>query len=88
MKIYKLNEYEWWAADSLEEAKQACLKQTGMDESEAIEDPYELSEEEMDNLFFIDDEGPERRTITFQQALDELMSRGQKFPCIFASTIY
>lgn len=88
MKIFRLNEYEWWAAETLEEAKQACLEETGLDESEAFEDPCELSSEELDALIFVDDEGPERRTIPFRQALDELISKGQKFPCIFATSIY
>lgn len=87
MKLFKLNEYEWWAAETLEEAKQACLKETGLDESEAFEDPYELDGTELDTLMFTDDEGPEKRVIPFRQALNELIARGQNFPCIFATSI-
>jgi hypothetical protein len=62
MKIYKMNEYDWVAAETLDEAKQA-LADTVNDgkigpefEDEFIENPYEVSEEELNILKLVDDD--------------------------------
>ena len=91
MKVFRLNDYEWWAAETLEEAKEACLKQTGLDEDEAIDEswePYEIPDQDLDTLTVTDDEGSERRTVTFRQAIDELTGKGQEFPCLLACSIW
>lgn len=84
VKIFQVNDYEYWAGETLEETTKACLEEWGMEE-EALDEPHEITDEEMDTLTVTDDEGPERRTIPFRQALNELVAGGQEFPCLFAA---
>lgn len=40
MKLYRLNEYEWWAANSMEEAIAAAMEATGLPRDEATDDKF------------------------------------------------
>jgi hypothetical protein len=92
--VFQLNDYEWWAGSDLEGVKAEYTKQTGCgEEDDAFDDPYELSDAEMDKLLFTyyenDDERPEnKRTRTFREELDRAIAEGQTFPCVFAGTEY
>ena len=83
MKIFSMNDCEWMAAETLEEAKVAYLEQTGEDE-DLLDDPGEIAESQYDKLMFRDDDGSR----TFRQQLDLMIARGEKFPTFFASTEY
>lgn len=41
-KIFRLNECDWVAANTLEEAIEWYLKETGLPEDEALDEPYEV----------------------------------------------
>jgi hypothetical protein len=43
LKVFRMNDYEWWMHYSLEEAKALHLEQCGVDPKEAFDDPCELS---------------------------------------------
>jgi hypothetical protein len=73
-KVYRLNDYEWWMATSLEEAIAAAMKETGLPRDEASDDPYELSNEDLQRLIFRDDDG-NRRTFA-----EELIRRAESDP--------
>jgi len=92
VKIFKLNDYEWWAGFTLEETIQAAMKECMLTREEVADNPRELTEMDLNRLIFTDceekdDEG-EYKTRTFRQQLNREIVNGQKFPCIFASTEY
>ena|ERR1051326_5521787 len=57
MKIYRMNDCEWWLANSLEDAIASMKKSygRGFDANESLSDPRELRDEELDRLKFCDD---------------------------------
>jgi hypothetical protein len=92
IRVFQLNDYEWWAGADLESVKTA--RQTGCGEEDDIfDEPHELSDAAMDRLLFTyyeDDYEREenKRTRTFRQELDRAIAEGQTFPCEFAGTEY
>lgn len=69
-KIFRLNEYEYWAGLSLEDCIKEAMKQTGLSMSEVTDsDARELSEEEMES-FKRGDEYT-KRSVSFVDALKE-----------------
>jgi hypothetical protein len=85
MKVFQLNDYEWWAGEDLESVKAAYLKETGVSEEEAFEDPQEVSEADMQVLKYYQTEGV---FCSFAEALADMLAAGDKFPCCFACTEY
>ena len=84
MKVFQMNDCEWWAAETLEEAKSSYFQITGLTEADRpFDDPHELSAKEMDRLQFIRDDGSVR---SFRDQLDWMVSNGKSFPCFFGST--
>ena len=86
IKVFQMNDYDWWAARTEEEAKESYLKETGMDPSEAYPEEcfHQLTTKEMARLKYHWDEG--REIISFHDALCRMKEQRQKFPCMFAST--
>jgi hypothetical protein len=85
MKVFAMNDCEWWAAETLEEAKADYLKETGMKEAdEPFDDPHELDAEAMDRLRFFDEDEKAKRS--FREQLERMVSSGAEFPCLFATT--
>lgn len=85
MKVFMINDYEWWAAETLEEAITACMEQEQLSREEAYDENSkgELSEEEMKHLrFTYDDES----ACSFHERLQEMIENNYPFPCLFAST--
>jgi len=86
MKVFNMNDCDWFMARSLEEAiyeyKKYLKSQDMDDEPEYWEDAVELTEEEMDRLKYRDEDLPE--AVTFREAL---AMRGSE-PEFFASTEY
>jgi len=89
MKIFKLNDIEWWAGESLEQVKQFCLDEAVVDEEEAFDDPRELTDEELDRLQYVEDVySDEKNTRPFREELARMVAANESFPCLFASTEY
>ena len=93
MRVFRLNECDWWMARSLIEAKADYLATFGpMPEDEAFDDPRELSDADLDRLQFVDtdvDENPikgSRRS--FREELQQRIEAGANWPQHFASTEY
>jgi hypothetical protein len=85
MKVFAMNDFDWWAAETLEEAKLGYLKERGMEEADGpFDDPHELDEEAMNHFQFNEDDGKR----SFREQLERMVSSGQKFPAFFASTEY
>jgi len=94
-KVYEMNDYDWWADFSPEEARKNYFKweidQVGISPEEVDSVPVELSKEEMMRLKFEKGEiSPyyDDKIISFQDQLDLMVNNGGKFPCFFASTEY
>lgn len=87
MKIFKLNDCDWFAAGTLEEAILCAKTECGYDD-DSIEDPHELTDEEMDRLQyrFTDDYDRPLASMSFRAALAKRIADGERFPYMFAST--
>ena len=85
MKVFRLNDYDWWVGSDLESVKKSYMEATGLPEDEAFDDAYELTEEEMNKLLYKDEDGSER---TFKEQLNKMIAENQTFPTIFASCEY
>lgn len=85
IKVFALDDIEWWAGESLEACLAAALELAG---PECYDDPelhHELSDEAMQRLKFVDEDGSER---TFAEELARRVAAGEKFPQPFAATDY
>ena len=89
IKIFRLNEMEWWAGESMEDCVTAAMDLSGLCKEELLEDfeQGEVSAEGMEKLTFVEDDEAETKK-TFRQKLDEMIAAGEKFPCCFAVTEY
>ena len=89
MKVWKMDEYIWVAARSAREAKSAVNDVFDYDESDIREmRPKALTKKQMrTERFYLDvpfeDPTP---SVSFQERLDDLIAKGEKFPTLFAST--
>lgn len=101
IKIFNMNDYDWYAAETVEDAlkEMAETLSCGTDPDDIAEmrreyqvkNPVELTDEDMDRLKYIDtdeNDDPEGDPRTFREQLAKMISEGDKFPCMFASTEY
>lgn len=91
VKVFKVNDCEWWAGDCTAlEMLVAYLRFTGCSLEDATDGllPVEVPQEEMKRLRFRhDDEGRQLQEMwSFEDELAALLDRGEKLPCLFAST--
>jgi len=92
IKIFRLNDYEWYAGETLQECIDWLMKATKYDkdsdlhfgEDDFVDDPSELTEEQMNTLMFYDEDTDTK--MTFRQRLDKLIAEGETFPCPFAGS--
>ena len=88
IKVYRMNDYDWVAASSLEEAIKWYAEDCELPEDEACDDPYELTEHSLKEHTFYEEWPEKDHPITFYDRLNNIVSEGCKFPCLFASTEY
>lgn len=89
LKVFKLNEYEWYCAENLESAIQFAMELTGCSRDEVAEDPSEC---DLNNNYMLWGEEPEKMTteekqlnrITFREAIERYIEEGEKAPFFFA----
>jgi len=93
VRVFKLNQADWYAAETIEEAIQCAadhwcggslmeLIVSGM-----VEDPGELKDAEMDSLKHHGDEDNRLDPpLSFSLWLKAMIAKGEKFPCFFASS--
>lgn len=82
MKVFSINDCDWYMANTLEEAILIAMADTGLPRDEATDDPCELTEAQMNKLMFTDDNGVKR---TFAAELQRRIDAGKKCG-MFAST--
>ena len=89
-KVYEMNEFDWWADFSPEEAKINYYNHIDIHDDDESE-PIELTIEQMSILKYtadVFDSSNKIQIISFQDQLDLMIKNGEKFPCFFASTEY
>jgi hypothetical protein len=85
IKVFKLDDYEWWAGESLEACIAAARSEAGMDCYEDAEtDGYEVTAEDMQTHKFTEEDGVTQ--ISFAEHLQELIEAPTEFPVLFAAT--
>ena len=91
MKIFKLNDCDWYAAEDMESAINQIMHDTGNAREDCVDSSaHELTDEEMDRLKFVDENENEEcnptTTRTFREQLALMVDHADSFPCPFAST--
>jgi hypothetical protein len=82
MKVFRINDCDWWFGSSLEQAIAAYMAETGLPFDEAVDSPRELTPEELAKHTYCDDDGT---THSFAEEVERMLSEG-KANCLFAST--
>lgn len=97
MRVFRMNDCEWWMARTLDEAKQDAAHQWGYpsvlpaEKDEMFDEAHELSDEELARLKFVEDaEVPRDQWVrrTFREELDRRIAAGETKPGLFACTEY
>jgi hypothetical protein len=88
VRVFKLNDYEWWAGYDLDSIRVDYLKQTGVhpDSELGFDGPQEIPEDAMLTLRYYYDESDLSKSRSFREELDLLIANGQNFPCFFGGT--
>ncbi len=80
IKVFRLNDYEWWAGLNLFRVARHYMKMTGLHRDEAFENPYELGEKEMASEYVKDNDGEftgyPGATMSFARALELRLEKG------------
>lgn len=89
MHVFRLTDCEWWMARTLDEAKTDYTQVTG---EQADDDARQLSEEDLDRLWYVDTNEDETPNATmrcsFRQELANRIATGISKPEVFACTDY
>lgn len=93
LRVFRLNDCDWWLAHTLEEAKASYIADCGpMAEEEAFDEPRELTKEELRTLHFVDTDENERRISKsrrqFRTELRRQIESDPITPRMFACTEY
>ncbi len=89
-RVFRLTDYEWWVARTLDEAKADAAKEWGYTVEEAerdemFDEPHELSDAELENTKFQEYmDVATKRTCTFREELDRMIAAGLSEPGFFA----
>ncbi len=90
MKIFQIDDMEWWIGEDAESVLAAVKNETGMDDDD-LEAFQEVNEDGLDRLKFTDtdeDEKPIGNPRTFREQLAIEAAAGGKFPRLFAAESY
>lgn len=85
IKVFRMDDIEWWAGESLAACVAAGREMCGADCYPDDEGQHEVSPEAMQRLKFVDEDGTER---TFAEELARMVAAGEPFPSPFAATEY
>lgn len=84
VKIFRLNDCEWYAGESLEEVTQCAQGfHPDCDEEDFLDDPAEVDAADLARLRYRDEDGSVR---SFAAQLEKMIATGETFPCVFATT--
>jgi hypothetical protein len=82
IKVFRMDDMEWWAGESLEACIAEGRRQCGDDCYRELDEQRELDDADMQHLKFIDEDGSER---TFAEELERRVAAGETFPQPFAA---
>ena len=84
IKVFALDDIEWWAGESLEACVAEGRRQCGHDcYPDDPEIQREITDVELQRRKFVDDDGGEH---TCAEELANMIASGDRFPCHFAAT--
>lgn len=84
IRVYRMDDIEWWAGESLAACVAEGRSQCGPDcYPDDPSEQYEVSDEAMQRLKFIDEDGSTR---SFSEELARRIAAGEDFPQPFACT--
>lgn len=83
IRVYRMDDIEWWAGESLAACVAEGRRQWGDECYPDDGEQYELSDEQMQRLKFLDEDG---NTRTFAEELSRRVAAGETFPQPFAAT--
>jgi hypothetical protein len=85
VKIFQLNDYEFWIGPDLESCIAAAMKEWGVTREDAIDDPAEIAGDALDKytVNLDENEDPNGETITFREGLAREIAAGGEFPRFF-----
>lgn len=87
IKIFAMNECDWMAAETVEDALREYKENYSGEEFENGE-PIELDDETMERAKYqeTDEDESVLETISFREKLDRMIREGVQFPAFFATT--
>lgn len=88
VKVFKMNECDWWVAKDIDSAIKAYLADSGVSR-EDIPDVRELTDEEMDRMMYLPADDESGNSLTFRQVLERMTAPDNhqfRHPEVFAST--
>ena len=86
MKLFQLNMCDVYMAETMDEAIECAMNETGLNREEVCDEPREIKDEELDRReITLDDGHGTRRTFREQLKIDASTIGS---PCMFASTEY
>lgn len=89
MKIFRVNECDWYAAEDFESAIKLYMEDAGISREDVDDgDPEEVSPADMNGLTYTDNEAEPPIQRSFAEQLSIEMNDGKPFPRFFASTEY
>jgi len=98
MKIFAMNDCDWYAGATAEDALKAMAENLDFSDVEECRKEYctdgqivELSEEALDGSIYVEEDdadGPGSGVVrrTFRQQLKQMLANGETFPTFFATT--
>ena len=88
LHIYRMNEYDWIMAESMEQAKNYYLKLTQLPADKAFDNAHQVPEKNLDSFSYCIVEDAERFFISFREAMFRKITEGTEIPTVFATTEY
>ena len=83
LRVWMVNDYEFWAGSNLDELRRVYLETTGVENGvDVFYDSYPNEVDLDQNTITLDD----GRTLTFREHLEELIAEEAVFPLPFAVT--
>ena len=87
IRVYRMDDNEWWIGESLAACVEEGKRQCGPECFDDPDEQYELSDEQLQRLIFVDESDGSEPAVqrTFAEQLDLEIAEGGPFPRQFAA---